>query len=102
MWTVNRKWRFRLEACGICPDTLTVIDDRRWAWAWRQLKDFHFRIGVQQRNIAFGQRPPQEVPDSYERSAMITIDSPDPEPKPAFGSTHRGLAKHMASLRGTW
>ncbi|MBV9999947.1 MAG: hypothetical protein JO015_12650 [Verrucomicrobia bacterium] len=33
-WTLNPKWRERLELAGVDPDGLRVIDERRWAWAW--------------------------------------------------------------------
>src|SRR2546430_14891930 len=51
-WYLDNRWRARLELAGIDPETLEVADQRRWWFAWDQLKTENtFRQGDQRRKI---------------------------------------------------
>jgi hypothetical protein len=59
---LSPKWRARLELAGVSPDTLEIVDARRWAWAWTQLKVYRFRSAIQLQNLALGDAWPAQVP----------------------------------------
>jgi hypothetical protein len=62
-WYLGKRWPQRLELAGIDPQTLEVVDQRRWAHAWEQLSTENtFRQGDQRRKINSDREPPPLEP----------------------------------------
>jgi hypothetical protein len=62
-WYLDKRWRERLELAGIDQETLEVTDQRRWWFAWEQLRTENtFRQGDQRRKINSDREPPPLEP----------------------------------------
>jgi hypothetical protein len=81
-WELPRKWKNNLRYAGLDPETLEVVDQTQWLWAWEQLRRGEYSVGLQMKRIALELEPPKQtdLASTSEREEPRTLVQPYASP----------------------
>jgi hypothetical protein len=90
----EEQWRSRLVLAGLDPDSLEIVDQKRWNLAWEQLKENRFSVTEQQKDIALDRKAPPA------QSVLTQVNSkPKERPQGTFDQYLSGNLKRRLTHR---